>query len=230
MKLKPKKEKQKAFVSRDTDKKQREAEKAEDERHGWHDEETLLHHIQLIRERCWKGYKPAKGKKPYSKGSCVKEAKQPKFGAKFGTLEDLPPKTKRPEGVDGDFEPEPIDPKTDGFMRADAQERSGAETPSDKARLRAHGLNKKVKDRIYHDRVERRLASGKKLLAAKPPTRSGRPKGNNPAMRKAIENVYRPRDAAGNHKPLKRVEIPELPDTFKQSDHLFPGAPWSKKR
>ena len=25
------------------------------------------------KNRCWKGYKPAKGKKPYSSGSCVKE-------------------------------------------------------------------------------------------------------------------------------------------------------------
>jgi hypothetical protein len=28
---------------------------------------------QLIDERCWPGYKPAPGKKPYSPGSCVKE-------------------------------------------------------------------------------------------------------------------------------------------------------------
>ena len=25
-------------------------------------------------DRCWKGYKPAKGKKPYSDGSCIKES------------------------------------------------------------------------------------------------------------------------------------------------------------
>lgn len=25
-------------------------------------------------DRCWSGYKPAKGKKPYSRGSCVKES------------------------------------------------------------------------------------------------------------------------------------------------------------
>jgi len=32
--------------------------------------------LQYIDERCWKGYKPVKGKKPYSKGSCepVEEA------------------------------------------------------------------------------------------------------------------------------------------------------------
>lgn len=29
---------------------------------------------ELIKERCWKGYKPVKGKKPYSKGSCTKES------------------------------------------------------------------------------------------------------------------------------------------------------------
>lgn len=28
--------------------------------------------LQYIKERCWKGYKPVKGKKPYSKGSCKK--------------------------------------------------------------------------------------------------------------------------------------------------------------
>jgi len=33
----------------------------------------------IIRERCWKGYKPVKGKKPYSKGSCKKEAYE-RFG------------------------------------------------------------------------------------------------------------------------------------------------------
>ena len=27
-------------------------------------------------KRCWKGYKPTPGKKPYSKGSCMKEAKR----------------------------------------------------------------------------------------------------------------------------------------------------------
>lgn len=27
-----------------------------------------------MKNRCWKGYKPKKGAKPYSKGSCVKEA------------------------------------------------------------------------------------------------------------------------------------------------------------
>ncbi len=28
--------------------------------------------LQYVQERCWKGYKPVKGKKPYSKGSCEK--------------------------------------------------------------------------------------------------------------------------------------------------------------
>jgi hypothetical protein len=28
---------------------------------------------ELSEKRCWKGYKPVPGKKPYSKGSCVKE-------------------------------------------------------------------------------------------------------------------------------------------------------------
>jgi len=28
------------------------------------------------KSRCWKGYKPTPGKKPYSKGSCMKEAKK----------------------------------------------------------------------------------------------------------------------------------------------------------
>ena len=29
--------------------------------------------LKQIRERCWTGYKPVPGKKPYSKGSCTKE-------------------------------------------------------------------------------------------------------------------------------------------------------------
>jgi hypothetical protein len=33
---------------------------------------TLDKFADVIRERCWKGYKPVKGKKPYSKGSCTK--------------------------------------------------------------------------------------------------------------------------------------------------------------
>jgi hypothetical protein len=28
--------------------------------------------------RCWEGYKPVKGKKPYSKGSCAKSTKKGK--------------------------------------------------------------------------------------------------------------------------------------------------------
>ena len=32
--------------------------------------------LGLVMERCWKGYKPVKGKKPYSKGSCVKESEE----------------------------------------------------------------------------------------------------------------------------------------------------------
>jgi hypothetical protein len=31
---------------------------------------------QFINERCWTGYKPVPGKKPYSKGSCKKEDKE----------------------------------------------------------------------------------------------------------------------------------------------------------
>lgn len=34
---------------------------------------TLDKFADVIRERCWKGYKPVKGKKPYSKGSCEKK-------------------------------------------------------------------------------------------------------------------------------------------------------------
>src|SRR6056300_750575 len=33
---------------------------------------TIERFADVIRERCWKGYKPVKGKKPYSKGSCTK--------------------------------------------------------------------------------------------------------------------------------------------------------------
>jgi hypothetical protein len=38
------------------------------------DSTTIDRFADVIRERCWKGYKPVKGKKPYSKGSCKKEA------------------------------------------------------------------------------------------------------------------------------------------------------------
>ena len=34
---------------------------------------TIERFADVIRERCWKGYKPVKGKKPYSKGSCKKK-------------------------------------------------------------------------------------------------------------------------------------------------------------
>jgi hypothetical protein len=37
------------------------------------DSTTIDRFADVIRERCWKGYKPVKGKKPYSKGSCTKE-------------------------------------------------------------------------------------------------------------------------------------------------------------
>jgi hypothetical protein len=30
--------------------------------------------MEISEKRCWKGYKPTPGKKPYSKGSCMKEA------------------------------------------------------------------------------------------------------------------------------------------------------------
>ncbi|NDC31900.1 MAG: hypothetical protein EBZ58_13430, partial [Bacteroidetes bacterium] len=30
--------------------------------------------IQKLEKRCWEGYQPVPGKKPYSKGSCVKKA------------------------------------------------------------------------------------------------------------------------------------------------------------
>lgn len=33
--------------------------------------------ILIEKTRCWKGYKSTPGKKPYSKGSCMKEAKTP---------------------------------------------------------------------------------------------------------------------------------------------------------
>jgi hypothetical protein len=34
---------------------------------------TIERFADVIRERCWKGYEPVKGKKPYSKGSCKKK-------------------------------------------------------------------------------------------------------------------------------------------------------------
>lgn len=41
--------------------------------------EHYLRIAELIveKKRCWKGYKPTPGVKPYAKGSCMKEAKTP---------------------------------------------------------------------------------------------------------------------------------------------------------
>jgi len=39
-----------------------------------HASTTIERFADVLRERCWKGYKPVKGKKPYSKGSCTKES------------------------------------------------------------------------------------------------------------------------------------------------------------
>lgn len=47
----------------------------------------------IVSERCWKGYKPVKGKKPYSKGSCEKIAE--------GTAMD-----KMLKAIDDAFSPE----------------------------------------------------------------------------------------------------------------------------
>jgi hypothetical protein len=35
---------------------------------------VILSEAAKKKGRCWKGYKPTPGKKPYSKGSCIKEA------------------------------------------------------------------------------------------------------------------------------------------------------------
>ena len=38
------------------------------------EETELISFKAFIEERCWDGYKAVRGKKPYEKGSCVKEA------------------------------------------------------------------------------------------------------------------------------------------------------------
>ena len=43
--------------------------------------------------RCWKGYTPVKGKKPYSPGSCRKSSGKPKGK---GPKRKLKPKPKKP--------------------------------------------------------------------------------------------------------------------------------------
>jgi len=45
-------------------------------------------------KRCWKGYKPTPGKRPYSKGSCMKEAK--KLVGNQPEIDVYPP--KKPDG------------------------------------------------------------------------------------------------------------------------------------
>lgn len=43
--------------------------------HGYDpgDDEKVYEEVDQVDERCWKGYKPVPGKKPYSPGSCKKE-------------------------------------------------------------------------------------------------------------------------------------------------------------
>lgn len=43
--------------------------------HGYDpgDDEKVYEEVEQVDERCWKGYKPVPGKKPYSPGSCKKE-------------------------------------------------------------------------------------------------------------------------------------------------------------
>lgn len=43
--------------------------------HGYNpgDDEKVYEEVEQVDERCWKGYKPVPGKKPYSPGSCKKE-------------------------------------------------------------------------------------------------------------------------------------------------------------
>jgi len=64
---------------------------------------TLDKFADVIRERCWKGYKPVKGKKPYSKGSCkkVSEKKVDSRSDRPDVKPDQPNATTLPQERDG---------------------------------------------------------------------------------------------------------------------------------
>ena len=48
----------------------------------------------IIDERCWTGYKPVPGKKPYSKGSCTKEELEELFDILEEVVDDMAEQTE----------------------------------------------------------------------------------------------------------------------------------------
>lgn len=68
--------------------------------------------------RCWTGYKPVKGKKPYSPGSCVKEAANPAQQAAIAI--NMKKKGIKPKNE----EVEPID-ESEAWTRKEGQNQSG---------------------------------------------------------------------------------------------------------
>ena len=111
---------------------------------------TIERFADVIRERCWKGYKPVKGKKPYSKGSCKKESykhlgdailkemlgstggapKLPKSAQRANTA----PKKKRPsfDSKGRYFHPDYLSNNSDGDAPGVAQERADKKTLRDR--------------------------------------------------------------------------------------------------
>jgi len=65
---------------------------------------TIERFADVIRERCWKGYKPVKGKKPYSKGSCKKEAYE-RFG---DAINEGPKSTARRKEIEKNMSPQKL--------------------------------------------------------------------------------------------------------------------------
>ena len=55
---------------------------------------TFKSFSQELKERCWTGYKPVPGKKPYSKGSCTKEELEELFDILEEVVDDMAEQTE----------------------------------------------------------------------------------------------------------------------------------------
>lgn len=171
----------------------------EDERFG-SVKESLIQYIQQIRERCWDGFEPVPGKKPYSKGSCrrkkrLKEAKD-NFTSTFGTHLDKV-KSKKPKH-DFNKDPDDIDQfsATSGEL---APELQNTKIGKDIVALtRQKNLIDRLRKKGWTDqRIGHHLMS-----TAKASTRTGRGKGRTSKSKKnAIADAHAP---AG----FKRIELP----------------------
>ena len=162
--------------------------------------ESLIQYIKQIRERCWDGFEPVPGKKPYSKGSCrrkkkLKEAKDD-FLSTFGTHKDK----VKPKKIKHDFSKDPKD--LDAFSASASElapELANTKTGKD---IVALNRQKKLIDRLRKKGWSDQRIGDNLINTAKPPTRTGRGRGRTSKRNKeAIANVHAP-------KGFKRVELP----------------------